>query len=105
MFYDPTIPLLGIYLEKAIIKKDTCTPIFTAALFTIARTWKQPSCLPTIKDVCVCVYIHTYITYNGILLSHKKRTKLCHLQRHGWIQRLSSYRVVQVRKRKTNIVY
>ena len=38
--YDPAIPLLGIYLEKTIIQKDTCTPMFTAALFTIPRTWK-----------------------------------------------------------------
>ena len=38
---DPTIPLLGIYLEKNITEKDTCTPMFIAALFTIARTWKQ----------------------------------------------------------------
>ena len=42
--YDPAIPLLGIYPEKTIIQKDTCTPMFTAALFTIARTWKQPKC-------------------------------------------------------------
>ena len=42
--YDPAIPLLGIYLEKIIILKDTCTPMFIAALFTIARTWKQPRC-------------------------------------------------------------
>ena len=41
---DPTIPLLGIYLEETIIEKDTCTPMFIAALFTIARTWKQPRC-------------------------------------------------------------
>ena len=40
--YDPAIPLLDIYPEKTIIQKDTCTPMFTAALFTIARTWKQP---------------------------------------------------------------
>ena len=40
--YDPAIPLLGIYPEKTIIRKDTCTSIFTAALFTIARMWKQP---------------------------------------------------------------
>ena len=40
--YDPAIPLLGIYPEKTIIRKDACTPMFTAALFTIARTWKQP---------------------------------------------------------------
>ena len=36
--YDPAIPLLGIYPEKTIIPKDTCTPMFTAALFTITRT-------------------------------------------------------------------
>ena len=40
--YDPTIPFLGIYSEKTIIQKDTCTPMFIAALFTIAKTWKQP---------------------------------------------------------------
>ena len=42
--YAPVIPLLGIYPDKAIIQKDTCTPIFTAALFTIAKTWRQPQC-------------------------------------------------------------
>ena len=42
--YDPAIPLLGIYPEKTIIRKDTCTPMFMAALFTIARTQKQPKC-------------------------------------------------------------
>ena len=40
--YDPAIPLLGIYREKSVIEKDTCTLVFTAALFTIARTWEQP---------------------------------------------------------------
>ena len=45
--YDPAIPILGIYPEKTIIQKDTHTPMFTAALFTIARTWKQPKCPPT----------------------------------------------------------
>ena len=40
--YDPTIPLLGIYPEKTIIETDTCTPMFVAALFAIARAWKQP---------------------------------------------------------------
>ena len=42
--YDPAIPLLGIYPEKAIIQKKICTPMFTAALFTIAKAWKQPKC-------------------------------------------------------------
>ena len=42
--YDPVIPLLGIYPEETRIEKDTCTPVFIAALFTIARTWNQPIC-------------------------------------------------------------
>ena len=42
--YDPPVPLLGIYLGKTIVQKDTCTPMFKAALFSIARTWKQPKC-------------------------------------------------------------
>ena len=42
--YDPAIPLLGIHTEETRTKRDTCTPTFIAALFTIARTWKQPRC-------------------------------------------------------------
>ena len=38
--YDPAIPLLGIYPDKTIIQKDTCTPMLIAALFTIAKPWK-----------------------------------------------------------------
>ena len=40
LLYDPEILLLGMYVEKNVIQKDTCTPVFTAALFTIAKTWK-----------------------------------------------------------------
>ena len=39
--YDPAIPLLGIFLEKTLIRKDACTPMFIAALFTIAKIWKH----------------------------------------------------------------
>ena len=42
--YDPTALLLGIYPEETIIEKGTCTPMFTAAVFKIARTRKQPRC-------------------------------------------------------------
>ena len=42
--YDPAIPLLGIYLRKNMVWKDTCIPMFIAMLFTIAKTWKQPKC-------------------------------------------------------------
>ena len=45
--YDPAIPLLGIYPEKTIIQKEPCTTRFTAALFTIAKTWKKPKCPST----------------------------------------------------------
>ena len=41
---DPAISLLGIYPEENRIEKDTFTPVFIAALFTIAKTWKQPKC-------------------------------------------------------------
>ena len=42
--YDPAIPLLGIYLRKTktLTRKDLCNPMFTAALFTRLKTWKQP---------------------------------------------------------------
>ena len=42
--YDPAIPLLDIYLNKNFLEKDTWTCMFIAALFTIAKTWKQPKC-------------------------------------------------------------
>ena len=42
--YDPAIPLLGIYPKKTIIQKESWTTMFIAALFTIARAWKQPTC-------------------------------------------------------------
>ena len=49
LLYDPAFLLLGIYLEKTTIQKDTCTPMFAAALFTTAKTWKQPKCPSTEK--------------------------------------------------------
>ena len=45
--YNTIIPLLGIYPEKNMIQKATCTPMFIAALFTIAKIWKQPKCPST----------------------------------------------------------
>ena len=65
--YGPAIPLLGIYPEETKIERDTCIPLFIAALFTIARTWKQPRCPWTDEWIKKLWYIH-----NGILLSHEK---------------------------------
>ena len=64
--YDPAIPLLGIYPEKTLIRKDTCTPMFTAALFTIARTWKQPKCPLTDEWIKKMWHIHTMEYYSAI---------------------------------------
>ena len=67
---------MGIYPQKTVIRKDTCTPVFIAALFTMAETWKQPKC-PLIDQWikkmcvcmcgCVCIYVYIYIyTYTHI---------------------------------------
>ena len=64
--YDPTIPLLGIYPEEIITEKDTCIPMFTAALFTIARTWKQPTCTSTDEWIKKLWYICTMEYYPAI---------------------------------------
>ena len=64
--YDPAIPLLGIYLGKTLIQKDTFTSMFIAALFTIAKTWKQPKCPLTDEWIKKMRYIHTMEYYSAI---------------------------------------
>ena len=63
--YDPAILLLGIYLEKTLIQKDTCTLMFIAALFTIAKTWKQPKCPLTDEWIKKMWYIYTMEYYSA----------------------------------------
>ena len=60
--YGPAIPLLRIYPDKTLIQKDTCTPMFTAALFTIAKTRKQPKCPSTDEwiEKIWCIYTMEY---------------------------------------------
>ena len=64
--YDPAIPLLGIYTEETEIEKDPCSPMFTAVLFTIARTWKQPRCPATYVQIKKPWYIYTIEYYSTI---------------------------------------
>ena len=64
--YDPAIPLLGIYPEKTIIQKESCTTMFTAALFTIARTWQQPKCPSTDEWIKKLWHIYTMEYYSAI---------------------------------------
>ena len=78
--YYPAIPLLGIYLDKTIISKDTCTPVFIAALFTIVKTWNNLSVHQQVNG-------HTQThTHTGILLSHKEgNNPTSHIQQQEWI--------------------
>ena len=67
--YDPAIPLPGINPEETKIEKDTCIPLFIAALFTlftIARTWKQLRCLSTDEWIKKLWYIFTMEYYSAI---------------------------------------
>ena len=97
--YDPAIPLLGIYPDETVIQKDTCTPMFIAALFTIAKTWKQPKCLSTEKWIKKMSYIYTMEYYSAI-----KKNKIMPLAA-TWMQlEIIILSEVRVRKRKTNII-
>ena len=64
--YDPAIPLLGIYPEKTIIQKESCTTTFIAALVTIAKTWKQPKSPSTDEWIKKMWHIYTMEYYSGI---------------------------------------
>ena len=64
--YDPAISLLGIYPEKTVIQKETCTTMFTAALFTIARTWNQPKYPSTDEWIKKMWHIYTMEYYSVI---------------------------------------
>ena len=64
--FDQAIPLLGINPEKTMTHKDTCTPMFIAALFTIAKTWKQPKCSSTEKWIQKMWYTYTMEYYSAI---------------------------------------
>ena len=79
--YDSAIPLLGIYPEETKIEKDTSIPLFTAAIFTIARTWKQPRCPSTaIKRNAFESVLMRWINLEPIIHSkvrQKEKDKYC----------------------------
>ena len=64
--YDPAIPLLGIHNEETRRERDTCTPMFIAALFIIARTWKQPRCPSADEWIRKLWYIYITEYYSAI---------------------------------------
>ena len=77
--YDPAIPLLGIHTEETRRERDTCTPMFIAALFIITRTWKQHRC-PTADELRRKPWYTYTMEYSSAIQS-------------------------EVRQRKTNIIY
>ena len=78
--YDPAFPLRGIHTKETRVERDTCTPVFIAALFTIARTWKQPRRPLSDEWVRKLWYIYTMEYYSAI----KKNTMESVLMR--WIK-------------------
>ena len=64
--YDPAISLLGIHTKQTRIERDTCTPMFIAALFIIPRTWKQPKCPSVDEQIRKLWYIYTMEYYSAI---------------------------------------
>jgi hypothetical protein len=81
LLYDLAIPLLGIYWKECEsgYNKDICTPMFTAALFTIAKLWKQPRCPTTDEGLRKCG-IYTQWDF----IQPQIRMKFCHSQVNGW---------------------
>ena len=96
--YDPAIPLLGISPEETKTEKDTCIPLFIAALFTIARTWKQPRGPSTNEWIKKLWYIYTMEYYSAI----KRNALESVLMR--WMN-LEPIMQSGVRKRKINIIF
>ena len=98
--YVPAISLLGIYPEKTIIQKESCTPMFTAALFTIARTWKQPKCPLTDEWIKKMWYIYTMEYYSAI-----KRNKIeLFVVRWMELESVIQSEVIQKEKNKYHIL-
>ena len=64
--HDWAIPLLGVHTKETGIERDTCTPMFIAALFTTARTWKQPRCPLVDEWIRKLWYIYTMEYYSAI---------------------------------------
>ena len=96
--YDPEIPFLGIYSEETKTEKDTCIQLFIAALFTIARTWKQPRCPSADVWIRKLGYIYTMEYYSAI----KRNTFESVLMR--WIN-LEPIIESEVSQRKINSIY
>ena len=98
--YDPAIPLLGIYPDETRVEKDTCIPLFTAAPFTTARTWKQPRCPSTDEWIKKSWCTYTVEYYSAI----KKNTFESVLMRGMNLEPIIQSEVSQKEKEKYHIL-
>ena len=114
--YDPSIPLLDIYLEGALIWKDTCIPIFIAALFTIVKTQNQPKC-PLTDEWKRQKVVHIY---NGILKSRhhftdkgpfsqsygfsRSHVQMWELNNKGWVLKNWCFQIVVLQKTRESFL-
>ena len=98
--YDPAIPLLGIHTEETRIEGDTCTPVFIAAVFIMARTWKQPRCPSADEWIRKLWYIYTMEYYPAI----KKNTFESVLMRWMKLEPIIQSEVSQKEKHQYSIL-
>ena len=98
--YEPAIPLLGIHTEETRTERDTCTPMFIAALFIIARTWKQPRCPSADEWMRKLWYIYAMEYYSAI----KKNTYESVLMRWMKLEPIIQSEVSQKEKHKYSIL-
>ena len=96
--YNPAIPVQGIHTKETRIERDICTPIFIAALFTIARTWKQPRCPLADERIRKLWYVYTAEYYSAM----KKNAFELVLMR--WMK-LEPIIQTEVSQKNTNTVY
>ena len=97
---NPAIPLLGIHTEETRIERDTCTPMFIAALFIIARTWKQPRCPSADEWIRKLWYIYTMECYSAV----KKNTFESVLMRWMKLELIIQSEVSQKEKHQYSIL-
>ena len=98
--YDPGMPLLGIHTEETRIERDTRTPMFTAALFIIARIWKQPRCPSADEWIRKLWYIYTM----GYYSANKKNTFESVLMRWMKLEPIIQSEVSQKEKHQYHIL-
>ena len=98
--YDPAIPLLGIHTEETRIEGDTCTPVFIAAVFIMARTWKQPRCPSADEWIRKLWYVYTMEYYPAI----KKNTFESVLMRWMKLEPIIQSEVSQKEKHQYSIL-